>query len=156
MSTTASYTAPPIGTPLPDMCSSNSFPNLDYTGMSGLVCAVSIQPAFLNITSCCIGEIRVAANNCTQYCNVKDGRDFNECTNDRYNSTGLSFIYNLCENLDDDDDEASTGSRDDEASSTSSDSPEETSAASNTRLSAWGYSVLLLSISTVTFTMFPY
>lgn len=81
----------PTGTPMIP-CQAISFPTLDLSGLNGTVCAVSERPAFLNISSCCVGSVQVV-NNCTQYCEADRDR-FDRCLD------GLGegrFIPRLCQ-----------------------------------------------------------
>jgi hypothetical protein len=48
--------------------------------MHGMVCRVSSPPAYLNFSSCCVGQWRVRDNR-TQYCEVEDARAFGDCVN---------------------------------------------------------------------------
>jgi hypothetical protein len=67
-------------------------PNLNFTGLNGTVCAVSIPPSNIDISSCCSGSVRVE-NNCTQYCETDEDR-FRTCLADANNGT---FEGSLCQ-----------------------------------------------------------
>lgn len=87
-------------TPGPVPCQPNSFPApLDYAGMNGTVCAVSIHPATFNITQCCRSAVRVV-DDCTQYCETKnqgnqavDSNMFSNCVQAGNNGT---FVSSMC------------------------------------------------------------
>jgi hypothetical protein len=61
-------------------CDRMSVQTADTSGMHGMVCRVSSPPAYLNFSSCCVGQWRVR-DNCTQYCEVEDARAFGDCVN---------------------------------------------------------------------------
>ena len=63
-----------------EFCSMNQVQTVNTTGMHGKVCRVNAPPALTNFSSCCDGTWRVR-DNCTQYCEVADWRDFGDCVN---------------------------------------------------------------------------
>ena len=86
--------------PAPVSCYSNSFPgSLDYTGLNGTVCAISVPPATFNLTQCCQSPFRVF-DNCTQFCETKrqgnmalDSSEFSNCVREGNNGT---FLTSMC------------------------------------------------------------
>ena len=86
----------PAGRPDPSLqfCSMNQSPTLDKSGMHGKVCRVNRPPALVNFSSCCDGQWRVR-DNCTQYCEVADWRDFGSCVNHHPERTnGIDWEWN--------------------------------------------------------------
>lgn len=74
-------------------CMRNYIPSVSTTGLNGTVCAVSVSPSFLNISSCCTSDVRVV-DNCTQYCEASNETFYN-CVNDNPH-TGL-WIPTSCD-----------------------------------------------------------
>lgn len=58
----------------------------DTTGLTGLVCGITVPPAIYNLTSCCTSAAswRVK-DNVTQFCEVQSPGDFQACVNERPN-----------------------------------------------------------------------
>ncbi|SMR45627.1 unnamed protein product [Zymoseptoria tritici ST99CH_1E4] len=70
---------------------------LDVSGMSGLICATSIQPAVLQISSCCTPDrpVRIL-DNCTQYCEVDSTPSSNQFEICLRNLNGGKILPSVC------------------------------------------------------------
>jgi hypothetical protein len=64
--------------------------NFNTTGMSGLVCGISVSPAIKDISSCCPTGHWMVKSNCTQYCEAHDQAEFSLCINGDRNAAGNS------------------------------------------------------------------
>ncbi|SMY20784.1 unnamed protein product [Zymoseptoria tritici ST99CH_1A5] len=70
---------------------------LNISGMSGLICATSIQPAALQISSCCTPDrpVRIL-DNCTQYCEVDSTPSSNQFEICLRNLNGGKILPSVC------------------------------------------------------------
>jgi len=131
------------------------------TGMTGWVCGVPARPNTLDISSCCTGKYRVDGN-CIQFCETPKDFDFSACVN---RGVGNSSYYyrTLCTNT--------SANQKDDSSTDGKDTRKESGAGEFLLLayryqlltgrfaasrSVMGYSVLLLALSTIAFSMTPY
>lgn len=66
-----STVSPTSAYPSPTACFASRVPNLNLTGLEGIVCASSVEPALLNVSPCCAPDTEVRVeNDCIQYCEV--------------------------------------------------------------------------------------
>lgn len=93
-------------------CFSNSFPNYDTSSLNGTVCAVSIRPSQLDISSCCSGKVHVV-DDCTQFCETAEQDDFfadrsqfTGCVKDKNDGQNLESMCEVVNNASDDGDDS--------------------------------------------------